>query len=91
MSESKQLQPGAVESTLESGRRRMQWTISIGLWLAYALLVWSAIATGAYGHWVGDAGWKEGPPVFMFIVMPSTLVLLTFEVWMGPLRRRRTC
>lgn len=88
MSNSNELQAAAVASRLASGRRKMQWTISTGLWLAYAMLVWSAIATGAYGHWMAEAEWKEGPPVFMFIVMPSALVLLTFEVWMGQLRRR---
>lgn len=88
MSNQNEVQPSAVASSPVLGRRRMQWTISIGLWLSYAMLVWSAIVTGAYGRWVAEAEWKEGPPVFIFILMPVTIVLLTFEVWMGQLRRR---
>lgn len=73
---------------LAAQRRKMQWTISVGLWVSYGLLLWAILVTGALGSWVAQAEWKEGPPALLFIVMPTALVLLTFEVWMGALRRR---
>ncbi len=76
-------------TALAGNRRRMQWMLSLGLWTSYALLLLAVVVSGAMGAWIEKADWKEGPPLLLFVGFPSALVLVTFELWMGPLRRRR--